>query len=86
MDKITKADAQKRFYKGETIYLNPSKMRIDNAWTSPCPINRTLVTEIMGRKVKELVEFDKAVNEFSYYNCNSETGKVVHYYTKSFWS
>ena len=75
MRKITKAEAKKRYNKGEKIYLNPSKMRVNSFWWSAPSFTKRDEIE-RGNDG----DFEKLVNAFWYYNCNSEMGKVVHYY------
>lgn len=61
--------ARKSFENGQTVYLLPNKVRLDNAWIKPFAID-----DSQGRT------FDKVVNDYKYYNCNSETGNNVAYY------
>lgn len=71
--RIDKKKARIKFNTGNTIYLIQDMMRLDNAWQSPCPIS-----------IKESYEkdFDKLVNDFRYYNCDSERGHGVKYFIK----
>ena len=65
-------DVARRLYKeGRTIYLTPSNIAASdsNFWVTPYPISN-----------RDEKNFDDVVNEFEYYNCNSELG----YYT-NFW-
>lgn len=69
--KRIRKDVARRLYKeGKTIYLTPSNVQAcdSNMWIKPHPIKE-------GGK-----DFDVKVNQFEYYNCNSELG----YYT-NFW-
>lgn len=63
--KINKARARRLFNEGITIYLNTNKARM----TWAIPICRTIERT-----------FDVLVNEFSYYNCNSDLGRRVQYF------
>ncbi len=69
--RIRKDVARRMFDKGRTIYLTPSNVAASdsNLWIKPYPINNE------GER-----SFDTTVNQFEYYNCNSELG----YYT-NFW-
>lgn len=69
--RISKASARKLFESGEAVLFCPSKMRPDNIWCSAIPYSS-----------KDNVSFDVACNVFSYYNCDSERGKTIYYYTR----
>ena len=71
--RIDKKKARIKFNAGNTIYLIQDMMRLDNAWQSPCPID----IEESGEK-----DFDKLINAFRYYNCDSERGHGVKYFIK----
>lgn len=66
MIKIRKNVARKLFNEGTEIYLCPCNMRVDTA--------------IKVKKTDSRNDFDKLVNEFAYYNCNSERGRYTSYY------
>lgn len=71
MKKITKTEV-KRIMKKEgniRVGLLPCKMSPNGVWMSP-----TWLT------ISSVEELDKWINEYSYYNCNAETGKRVSYY------
>jgi len=71
--KLDKAKARKLYCEGRKIYLLPSKVRfcLDAPFMAPYEIS----WESCNGK-----DFDKLVNEYKYYNCNEELGKIVHYY------
>ena len=71
MKRITKAKARELYGKGREIYLIPSKIRM-GAMGYPIGVN----------KQSSETDFEKCINNFYYYNCNEETGKVIHYYIK----
>lgn len=71
MIKITKAKAKTLYDSGETICLNPSKMRLDNPWTNPMTVSKD---------ERDDTTFESLVNSFRYYNCSSQTGNIVHFY------
>jgi hypothetical protein len=79
---ITKA--RNLYNKGITIFLVPCKVYPDfNAmWIRPFDINKSTVeNEYAGYPdLIALYSFDSRVNNFSYYNCNSELGNYVHFY------
>lgn len=64
--KITKPAARRLYNEGSKILLTPCKLR-----PIPCGV---YVSRASGR------DFDKLINEFEYYNCNSETGYYTAYY------
>ena len=70
--KISKADARKKFAEGKTIYLTASKIRLGNMWVQPVAVDNS-----------ESREFEKVLDAFRYYNCNTECGLGVRYYLKS---
>lgn len=50
-------------------------MRFDNMWQSACPISKSTEQWIDQ-------DFDKIVNEFTYYNCDNERGKYPNFFVK----
>ena len=70
LKKITKPKANKYYMSGKTIYLIPNKCSpINDTWVKPVPVSAKF-----GKG------FETVVNEFEYYNCNYECGKVAAYY------
>lgn len=69
--RVRKDVARKLFKEGRVIYLTPSNVQASdcNMWIKPYPINNE------GKR-----DFDSTVNQFEYYNCNSELG-----YYACFW-
>lgn len=74
--RVDKRKARIKFDKGVTIFLIQDGMRLGNAWQSLCPISNDRDSAI-GRT------FDNHVNDFMYYNCDSERGRGVKYFVKS---
>lgn len=72
---INKTAARKRFENGETIYFTPSKMLFDNPWQFPVMVNKC-------QEVFEDHSFDDFCNIYENINCNSETGKYIHFFVK----
>ena len=66
---ITKAQARKLFHSGYTIYTLPNNLNPYNKWVTPYAFDKT-TTE----------DFDQFLNSYSYYNCNSETGRSLRFY------
>ncbi len=71
MKKVTKTDVKKMIAKEGSVRVGllPSKMSPEGVWMSP-----TWIT------ISNVAELEKWTNEYSYYNCNTETGKRVSYY------
>jgi|LSQX01.3.fsa_nt_gb hypothetical protein len=71
---ISKSVARRLFNEGRTVYLTPSYITSNkfNLWYKPFPIRNK-----HGNKYK-LNDFDNAVIEFEYHNCN-------HGYHANFW-
>lgn len=66
--KVSKTRARVLFDRGEWVYLMPSKILFSNKWIAPAVIHQD--TEL---------SFDGAVDAFTYYNCNKETGRCAYY-------
>ena len=79
--KINKPIARKMFNNGITIYLLPckvSEMALNSdieTWGHPVSINIT--KDQLDSKHNK---FDRAINEYCFYNCNAELGYYPHYY------
>lgn len=63
---VNKSTAEKLFNQGETLFLLPCNMRVNNMWQSPCPMNKEQSS--WGDTFKSMV------NSFRYYNCDKERG------------
>lgn len=78
MKKLTKTQVIaliKKLNAGQKVKVSllPSKTSYSGykCWIQPYEIETDNITD-----------FTKTINEFSYYNCNSEVGNTVHYYIK----
>ena len=81
MKKITKNQAWEKFKKGETIYLLPSKANLSSMWVSPYSLTKESYEE--NSVYKNLFDFFNCMlNAYSYYNCNTKTGKRIAFYVK----
>ncbi len=69
--KVTKPMARKLYEEGKSILMCACKLNPASEWGTYSIISN-----------KDEVSFDRAVNAFTYYNCNSETGSYPHYYVK----
>ena len=73
-ERITKAQARKRYELGEDIYLVPCKCSPDNVWGLTFQMNKDNINTD---------GFDKTVNCFIWYNCNhNELGYYPAFYIK----
>lgn len=72
MKKLTKAQV-KKVLKNETVEVGlvPCKANLNSMWISP-----------MWLTLASVEDFEKAINEYTYYNCNNVVGKYPHYYVK----
>lgn len=71
--RIDKRKARIKFAEGTTILLIQDNMRLGNAWQGLCPISNEMYSAIGN-------SFDNHVNDFMYYNCDSERGRGVKYF------
>lgn len=85
MKKVTKAQVkaiQKRLetWQHLEVTLFPSNCGPSNTvWVKGYTV--TLGRDgVWDAELKEFQDFESIVNSFSYYNCNAELGKRVHYY------
>ena len=68
--RVDKRVARKAYKAGVVVGLVPCQSSICSMWVSQIDISND-------------VDFDMIVNEFEYYNCNSEMGKRAAYYVES---
>lgn len=73
-DKINKIQAEKLYILGKTIYVLPCRVTLDNPWIKPYEIHQDHVGDN---------SFDKVINNYMYYNCNSELGNYCSFYIKN---
>lgn len=89
MKKLTKTQAKKAWLEGENVYFVPCKISIAAPQSWMICKNKTecdyIKTEEIDGKIVVLKcsaeeSFERLCNEIWYYNCNSETGKYLHYF------
>ena len=89
MKRITKKEAQKRFFAGEIIYFCPCKMSPDWPWFLAMPIHPKDYLERAKGYPKghtlwagslEKTAWELAYDNWAYYNTNYEMGYYAHYY------
>ena len=72
--KVTRDAARKLVRDGYTIKLIPSRIRLKNLWMEPAFMSKDILE-------KNDSDFEKFVNEYSYYNCNNaEVGYYPAFY------
>ena len=69
--RVDKRVARKLFDGGGIVYLVPCRANPCSDWVGLISIR------------KESAGFDTVINEFEYYNCNTELGKRAAYYVES---
>lgn len=69
--RVTITQARKLYNNGHTLYIVPSKVypSYNNMWIQPYKANKN-----------NDGDFEKLVNSYEYYNCNSELGRVANFY------
>lgn len=72
---VSKRTARKLWEEGKEIYFHPSNMWFDNMWQHPMPASKDGYS-FAGHT------FDQVCDSFYYYNCNSESGKYIHFFIK----
>jgi hypothetical protein len=77
-EQVSKPTARKLFKQGRTIYLNACKMMPGNVWQSLCPV--TIDRDRIEATPEE--QFKHIVNNFEFYNCDSERGRYANYFIK----
>lgn len=74
--RISKADAKRRFERGEPVVFCPVKLRPGFPFAPHCTVTRNDAEHYSG-----VDRFDTRVNEFEYYNCGcNETGTYTAFY------
>ena len=71
--KVNRKTAERLINEGYTIKLIPCKVRLENLWIEPSYVTLEKLNEWD-------TNFEKFVNAYSYYNCNSELGNHLAYY------
>ena len=71
--KVTKPTAKKLFEKGEDILVCACKMNPSSLWR---PFT------VANKRNSWYCDFEKFINEFTFYNCNAETGRYPHFYVE----
>ena len=74
MVQINKTSAKKFFEAEKEIFLQSSNMPFNSFWQSAYRIQKD--------KYSVDSTFDRIINEFTYYNCDSERGKYIHFYIR----
>ena len=73
--------AKKLFEAGAFIRIVPNKMRPDNMWGFYADIKKMDSNSIqMMDDIRYCNDFNFIIDNYSYYNCNNETGNYLHFY------
>lgn len=84
--RITRKEARKRYNAGEVVRMCAVNMSPVNMWDCFVDCCREAFPPIAGDGFNTVVsrsrEFDTVVNAFTFYNCNSETGRYPAFYVK----
>ena len=73
MERVSKSKAKHMFVSGQSVYMLPNNVALNNMWISPVK---------MEADIKSIESFEKCCNNFSYYNCSTELGKNIHFYVQ----
>ena len=68
---IQKRTAHKAYNNGVMVFIIPCKANVNSAWIQFSELNVDRL---------ENQNFDVVVNQYEYYNCNSELGTYSHFY------
>lgn len=81
--RITKSKARKVYEGGGSIYLLPCRMHPENHFQAPVLIRRRKYDAETGQPAPATeYTFEKVVNAFEYYNCDSGRGYYAAFYRK----
>lgn len=70
---VNKITAKKLYEKGVKIWLHPCNLTLNNVWQVPYHFQKSETnTEC----------FDRLVNSFRYYNCDSQRGKRIIFFAE----
>lgn len=72
--RISKAEAKKKYENGDSVLFIPCKLNPENSWGLGIEENKYLWGQCDS--------FEKLCNEYTFYNCNSETGTYIAFYTR----
>lgn len=70
---VDKTRAMNAYNENYTVWFHPCNMRIFNPWQFPMAINRNEVVN---------ASFECIVNQYKYYNCNSQLGSYPIFFIK----
>jgi hypothetical protein len=96
LKQISKAKAKKLFAEGKTIYLQSSNMRPFGVWQTAMNLTldtdqikaeeehynfcKTNGLQLPTHPPTAGGQFDERINNYSFYNCDSERGKYINFY------
>lgn len=98
LKQVSKIAARKQFEAGNEVYLQSSNMYPFGVWQSVCQIKLDIDKLNSEKQYAEMCkkyvttgpvypptesgQFNAIVDNYSYYNCDSERGNYVHFYVK----
>lgn len=68
---VTIKKAETAYNSGKEVWMHSCNMRVDNPWQHPCKINKKQTED---NAFTNGSTFSQMVNDFKYYNCDSERG------------
>lgn len=81
---VQKRTAEKLYNDGKTVYIIPCNANPCSGWIDflimPNEANYIGSDKPTHEQIQELYPFQKVVNQFEHYNCNSELGRYSHFY------
>lgn len=80
--RIHKKSAERRYDKGEVIYLCPEKLRPGPPWSPECAIAKDDYSRDSQYFVAYTKDFNDVVNEYTHYNCFYKVGKYPAFYIR----
>lgn len=73
--RVNKKKARNLFNSGVPLLILPNKANPTSPWFEGCNFHKS----------EQNTDFDKFINEYSYYNCNNELGYYCNYYVDKFY-
>lgn len=78
-EQVNRVKALRIYTEGGAVFFHPSNMRLHSMWSHPCRMQLTDLENIKG--ADRVKAFENLENSFLYYNCDSERGRYIHFFT-----
>lgn len=75
--RVSKPQARKLYMGGEKVLILPCKTRLDNNYFEPSIMN---IYTCKRNRIE--VNFNRDVETYEYYNCNTELGKYAQFFVE----